>query len=101
MSKCVYLASMDVKINHTVGVQNQEFFSKCISDGYASRNMGHKTKKKMRKIKLCPSKRNGIHGKLNTIEFGSKFCRICHLGRLSAIIIDVLSRSCHSCLLAV
>ena len=30
---------MGVKINHTVGAQNQEF-SKCISDGHASRNMG-------------------------------------------------------------
>ena len=26
MSKCVYLASMGVKINHTIGVENQELF---------------------------------------------------------------------------
>lgn len=26
MSKCVYLASMGVKIEHTVGVQNKDFF---------------------------------------------------------------------------
>ena len=32
-----------------------------------------------------------IHGKLNKIEFYDKSCRICHLGRTPAIIIDVLS----------
>ena len=26
LSKCVYLASMGVKIEHTVGVQNKDFF---------------------------------------------------------------------------
>ena len=26
MSKCVYLASMGVKIEHTVGVRNKDFF---------------------------------------------------------------------------
>ena len=31
LSECVYLASMDVNIEHTVGGQNQDFFfSKCI-----------------------------------------------------------------------
>ena len=28
LSKCVYLASMGVKIEHTVGVQNKVFFFK-------------------------------------------------------------------------
>ena len=32
---------MDVKIEHTVGVQNKDFFSKCISDGHVCRNIGH------------------------------------------------------------
>ena len=49
-----------------------------------------KQRKNCKKLCFCPSKRNGLHGKLNKIEFGCKFCRICHLGRLSAIIIDVL-----------
>ena len=35
------------------------------------------------------------HGKLNKNEFGCKFCRICHLGRLSVIIIVVLSPVLH------
>ena len=39
---------------------------------------------------FCPLKRKVTHGKLNKTEFGCRFCRICHLGRLSAIIIDVL-----------
>ena len=33
---------------------------------------------------------NDIHGKLNKIDFCYKFCGICHLGRLAAIIIDIL-----------
>ena len=37
---------------------------------------------------LCPSELNSIHG--NEIEFGCKLCRICHLGRLPTIIIDVI-----------
>ena len=39
LSKCVYLASMGVQIEHTVGVQNKDYFSKCISDGHVYRNL--------------------------------------------------------------
>ena len=49
-----------------------------------------KQRKNCENLYVCPSKRNGIHGKFNKIAFGCKFCRICHLGRLFAIIIDVL-----------
>ena len=41
LSKCVYLTSMGVKIERTVGVQSKDFFSKCISDGHVYRNIGH------------------------------------------------------------
>ena len=40
MSKCVYLACMAVKIEHTVGGHNQDILQQCISDVYASRSMG-------------------------------------------------------------
>ena len=39
MYKCVYLASMFVKIERTVGFFVC-FFSKCISDGHASKHTG-------------------------------------------------------------
>ena len=60
---------MDVKIEHTVGVQNQDFFSKCIpvSDGHASRNMGHNQSKNCEKLCFCPLKFNSVHGKLNFV----------------------------------
>ena len=78
---------MGVKIEYTVGGQNWRsksiFFSKCISDDNASRNMGYNQNKKFENQCVCPSKLNGIHGKLNK-EFGSKFCPICHLTRLHA-----------------
>ena len=88
------LAFMGVKINYTVDGQNQELFLKCISYGNASQNMGHNQRKHCEILCFCPSKCNGVHGKLNEIEFGCRFCRICHLGRLSAIIINVLLTSC-------
>ena len=78
----------------TVGGQNQVFFffffffffkMSCQS------KHGPQPKKKLRKFMLCSSKRNAVHGKLNKIESGCRFCRICLLGRLSAIIVDVLS----------
>ena len=44
------LASMSVKVNHIVCGQNQEFFfSRCTSDGHASRNMGPQNKEKIAK----------------------------------------------------
>ena len=67
------------------------FFSKCISDGHFCRNSGHNRSQNCENlICFCPSELKYIHGKLNKIEFCYKFCRICHLGRLPAIIIDVL-----------
>ena len=92
MSKCVYLASMGVQINHTVGGQNEDF---CFQNAYLTvmpvETWTTKQRKNCENLYVCPSKRNGIHGKFNKIAFGCKFCRICHLGRLFAIIIDVLS----------
>ena len=41
----VNIASMSVKINYTDGGQNDEFFSKCMFGGHASRNMGHNQRK--------------------------------------------------------
>ena len=40
MSKCVYLACMAVKIEHTGGGHNHDTLQQCISDVYASRSMG-------------------------------------------------------------
>ena len=40
MSKCVYLASMAVKIEHTVDGHNHDILQKCISDVYASQVRG-------------------------------------------------------------
>ena len=39
MSKCVYLACMAVKIEHTIGGQNYDILQQCISDVYGSRSM--------------------------------------------------------------
>ena len=36
MSNCVYLASMAVKIEHTVDGYNHDILQQCISDVYAS-----------------------------------------------------------------
>ena len=67
---------MGVKIEHTVGVQNKDFFSKCISDGHVYRNIGHNQSKNCENLCFSPSELNDIHGKLNKIEFCYKFCRI-------------------------
>ena len=40
---------MGVKIEHTVGIQNKDFFSKCISDGHVYRILAT-TKVKIAKI---------------------------------------------------
>ena len=39
MSKCVYLAYMAVKVEHTVGGNNHGILQQCISDVYTSRSM--------------------------------------------------------------
>ena len=100
LSKCIYLASMGVKIKHKVGVQNKDFFSKCIFDGHVCRNIGHNQSQNCENLCFSPLKHNDIHGKLNKIDFWlqilsylSLFCRICHLGRLAAIIIDIFKCS--------
>ena len=89
LSKCVYLASMGVKINHTVGGQNQEIFQNAYLMVMPVKHGSH-PKKKLRNLMFCPLKLNGIYRKLNKIVFGCKFCHSCHLGRLAAIIIDIL-----------
>ena len=77
LSKCVCLASMGVKIEHTVCVQIKVlFFSKCISDDHVYRNIGHNQSQNCENLCFCSSKLNDIHGKLNKIEFCYKFCRI-------------------------
>ena len=40
MSKCVYLASMAVKIEHTVDGHNHDILEDCISDVHASQVWG-------------------------------------------------------------
>ena len=81
----------DVKIEHTVGVQNKDFFKNAYLMAMAAETLAT-TKVKIAKI-YALVRRNlmiyTVHGKLN-IEFCYIFCRICHLGRLSAIIVDVL-----------
>ena len=85
MSKYVYLASMGAKINHIVGGQNQEFFQ-----------YEHLLVMSVKTWAISKEKNAKIYAfvhrnlMVNSIEFGCKFCRICHLGRLPTIIIDVL-----------
>ena len=81
---------MNYFLHETLCGQNQYLFSKCISNGYASRNIGHNQSKICEHVYFCPSNQVGIHGKLNKLKFCCKQYRICHLWRLGAIIIDVL-----------
>ena len=92
LSKCVYLASVGVKINHIVGGQNHFFFffKMHIWWSYQSKHRPQ-PKENCEKLCFCPSKLNSIHGQLNKIEFGCKFYRISHLGILPAIVIAALS----------
>ena len=39
MSKCLYLACMSVKIEHTIDGHNHDILQQCISDVYASPSM--------------------------------------------------------------
>ena len=91
LSKYVYLASLGVKIEHTVGIQNKKIFLKCISDDHVCRNIGHNHSQNCENLCFSPSKHNDIHGKLSKIDFCYKFSRICHIGRLAAIIINILT----------
>ena len=85
LSKSVYVASMGIKIE-----PKSIFFSKYISDDHASGIMGHNKSKHCENVCVCPRNFYGIHEKLNKTDFCCKFCRICHLRRLPAIIIDVI-----------
>ena len=88
MPKCVYLASIGVKIEHTAGVQNKDFFFQNAYLTVISTETLATSKVKIAKI--YASKLKHIHGKLNKIEFCYTFCRICLLGRLAAIIIHIV-----------
>ena len=94
MSKCVYLASMGVKIEHSVGVQNKDFFFQNAYLMVMSTETLATTKVKIAKMyALVRRNLNDIHGKLDKIEFSYKFCCTWPLGRLAAIIIDILDSS--------
>ena len=49
VSKCVYLACMAIKIEHTVGGHNHDILQQCISDVYASQVLAS-TRVKLAKI---------------------------------------------------
>ena len=68
LSKCVYLASIYVKIEHTVGVQNKDFFFQNAHLMVTSSGILATTKVKIAKI-YALNRLNHIHGKLNKIEF--------------------------------
>ena len=91
-SKHVYSASMSVKIEHTVGVPNQDIFQNAYSMVMSAETLA--TSQNCKHLCFCLSELNDIHGQLNTIEFCYKFYRICHLGRLPTIIIDILFVLC-------
>ena len=90
VSKCVYLASMAVKIEHTVAGHNHDILQLCIFDVHASRIMGPQPEFKMQNICFCSSKLICIHGKLNKNKLCSIKCYISPLGNLPAISINVL-----------
>ena len=77
LSKCVYLASMGVKIEHNSWRSKSRFFQNV----YVCRNIGHNQGQNCEKLCFSPSKHNDIHEKLNKIDFCYKCCRICHLWR--------------------
>ena len=72
MSKCVYLACMAVKIEHTVGGHYQDILQQRISDVYASQIWDLNQSKTWQNICFCPSKLICMHGKLSK----NKFCSI-------------------------
>ena len=89
VSKCVYLASVFVKIKHAVAGHNHSL-QQCIFDVHASRSTGPQHGKNCKNISFCPSKLICIHGKVNTNAFCSIYCYISPLGSLPAISINVL-----------
>ena len=88
LSKCVNLVSRGVKIEHTVGVQNKDFFQNAYL--MVMSTIGRNQSQNCENLCFSPSNLNDIYGKLNKIDFCYKFCRICPLGWLAAIIIDIL-----------
>ena len=82
---------MGIKIEPTVGVQNKDFIFQNTYLMVMSTEALAIFKVKIAKIyALVRRNLNDTHGKLNKIEFCYKFCRIWPLGRLAAIIIDIL-----------
>ena len=69
VSKCVYLACMAVKIEHTVGGHNHDILQQCISDVYASQVWASSQSKTCQNICFCPSKLICMHGELIKINF--------------------------------
>ena len=69
LSNFVYLASVGVKIEYSVGVQNKVFFYKMLSDGHVCRNIGHNQSQNCENVCFSLSKHNNIHGKLYKIDF--------------------------------
>ena len=65
VSKCVYLASMAIKIEHTVAGHNHDILQQYIFDVLASRIMGPQPELKMPNICFCSSKIICIYRKLN------------------------------------
>ena len=63
VSKCVYLASMAVKIERTVAGHNHGILQQCIFYVHASRIMGPQPELKMSNICFCSSKLICIHEK--------------------------------------
>ena len=72
MSKCVYLACIAVKIEHTVDGHNHGILQQYISDVYASQVWDLNQSQNCQNICFCPSKLICMHGKLNK----NKFCSI-------------------------
>ena len=68
MSKCVYLACMAVKIEHTVDGHNQDVLQQCNSDVYASQ-VWASTRVKLAKIYAFVHRNICMHGKLIKINF--------------------------------
>ena len=92
VSKCVYLTSMAVKIEHTVAGYNHNILQQCIFDVHASlRTEPKRGKNCQNKCVFFPSKFIYIHGKVNTNKFCNIYCYISPLGSLPAISINVLS----------
>ena len=63
VSKCVYLACMAVKIEHTVDGHNHDILQQCITNVYASQAWGLNQSKTCQNVCFDPSKLICLHGK--------------------------------------